>query len=72
MHENADIQGAESADPGHAEPPEDTSVTEPSINGEVSEDALAECIDAVSLDAEPGSEIPLREEDNLVGVVRST
>ncbi|KAF6371695.1 family with sequence similarity 114 member A1 [Rhinolophus ferrumequinum] len=65
VHENADIQGAESADTGHAEQPEDTSVTEPSINGEVSEDALAECIDAVSLDAEPGSEIPLREEDNL-------
>nr|XP_019597549.1 PREDICTED: protein NOXP20 isoform X2 [Rhinolophus sinicus] len=64
VHENADIQGAESADTGHAEQPEDTSVTEPPINGEVSEDALAECIDAVSLDAEPGSEIPLREEDN--------
>lgn len=65
VHENAAIQGAESADSGHAEQPKDTSVMETPINGQVSEeDALAECIDAVSLEAEPGSEISLKEEDN--------
>ncbi|KAM5287525.1 protein NOXP20 isoform 1-T1 [Hipposideros larvatus] len=65
VHENAAIQGAESADSGHTEQPKDTSVMETPINGQVSEeDALAECIDAVSLEAEPGSEISLKEEDN--------
>lgn len=65
-HENAAIQSAETADTAQ---PEDTSVTESPINGEVTEDVLAECTDAVSLEAEPGSEIPLKEENSLVGVV---
>lgn len=65
-HENATIQGAETTDTGHLEQPQHTSTTEPPLNGEVTEDALAECIDSVSLEAELGSEIPLKEQTNLV------
>ncbi|KAF6129961.1 family with sequence similarity 114 member A1 [Phyllostomus discolor] len=64
VHENAAIQGAETADAGHPEQPKDTSAVDPPHNGEVAEDVLAECIDAVSLEAELGSEIPLKEQNN--------
>ncbi|XP_039704785.1 protein NOXP20 isoform X3 [Pteropus medius] len=66
VHENATIQDTETADTGCPEQPTDTSAMEPCINQEVTENALAECIDAVSLEAEPGSEIPLKEQNNLV------
>lgn len=69
VHENAAIQGAETADTGRPEQCPDTDAMEPHIDQEVTENALAECIDAVSLEAEPGSEIPLKEQNNLVGVV---
>ncbi|KAM9238286.1 protein NOXP20 isoform 1-T1 [Dugong dugon] len=59
VHENAAVQGAETADTRHPEQP-----TEPPFNGEVTEDTLAECVDSVSLEAEPGSEIPLKEQNN--------
>ncbi|XP_066240986.1 protein NOXP20 [Saccopteryx leptura] len=63
VHENAAVQGAETGHPGH---PRDTSPGEgePPRNGEVAGDALAECIDAVSLEAELGSEIPLKEQNS--------
>uniref|UniRef100_A0A9L0SXF6 Family with sequence similarity 114 member A1 n=1 Tax=Equus caballus TaxID=9796 RepID=A0A9L0SXF6_HORSE len=63
-HENAAIQGAETADIRHPEQPKDISAMEPPVNGEVTEDTLTECIDSVSLEAEPGSEIPLKEQSN--------
>lgn len=69
VHENAAIQGTETADTGHPEQPKDTSAMDPPLNGEVTEDVLTECIDAVSLEAELGSEIPLKEQNNPVGVV---
>ncbi|XP_007951719.1 protein NOXP20 [Orycteropus afer afer] len=59
VHENAAVQGAETADTRH---PEQT--LEPPFNGEVAEDTLAECVDSVSLEADPGSEIPLKEQNN--------
>ncbi|XP_066892379.1 protein NOXP20 isoform X3 [Kogia breviceps] len=64
VHENAAVQGAETADTGLTEQPKDPGPVEPPCNGEVTEDALAECIDSVSLEAEPGSEIPLKEQSN--------
>ncbi|XP_042840663.1 protein NOXP20 isoform X3 [Panthera tigris] len=62
-HENATIQCAETASTQHPEP-QHPSATQHPPNGEVTEDALAECIDSVSLEAEPGSEIPLKEQSN--------
>ncbi|XP_024429452.2 protein NOXP20 isoform X2 [Desmodus rotundus] len=64
VHANAAAQGAETADTGHPEQPKDTSAMDSPLNGEVTEDVLAECIDAVSLEAELGSEIPLKEQNN--------
>ncbi|XP_036100162.1 protein NOXP20 isoform X1 [Molossus molossus] len=64
VHEDAAIQGAETEDTGHPEQPEDTSTVESPLNGEVTEDVLAGCIDAISLEAELGSEIPLKEQNN--------
>ncbi|XP_007102371.1 protein NOXP20 isoform X1 [Physeter macrocephalus] len=64
VRENAAVQGAETADTGLTEQPKDPGPVEPPCNGEVTEDALAECIDSVSLEAEPGSEIPLKEQSN--------
>ena len=69
-HENATIQCAETASTQHPEP-QHPSATQHPPNGEVTEDALAECIDSVSLEAEPGSEIPLKEQSNPVGAVHS-
>ncbi|XP_045406484.1 protein NOXP20 isoform X3 [Lemur catta] len=64
VHENTAVQCAETAATGHPEQPRDTSATEPPPNGEVTEDTLAECIDSVSLEAEPRSEIPLKEQND--------
>lgn len=69
-HENATMQRAETANTQHPEP-QHPSATQHPPNGEVTEDALAECIDSVSLEAEPGSEIPLKEQSNPVGAVHS-
>lgn len=69
--ENAAVQGEEIADTGHPDQPEDTSAMDLPPNGEVTEEVLAECIDAVSLEAELGPEIPLKEQNNPVGVVHS-
>ncbi|XP_058402872.1 protein NOXP20 isoform X2 [Diceros bicornis minor] len=63
-HEDATIQGAETADIRHPEQPKETSAMEPPLNGEVTEDVLAKCIDSVNLEAESGSEIPLKEQNN--------
>ncbi|XP_021102364.1 protein NOXP20 isoform X4 [Heterocephalus glaber] len=62
LHENAAGHGAETAAHRHPEP---SSALEPPLNREVTEDALAECIESVSLEGEPGSEIPLREQSHL-------
>ncbi|XP_028621132.1 protein NOXP20 [Grammomys surdaster] len=35
------------------------------LNGEVTEDTLAECIDSVSLEGDTGSEIPLKEQNDV-------
>ncbi|EPY78018.1 protein NOXP20 [Camelus ferus] len=64
VQENAAVQGAETADTGPTEQLEDAQAVEPPLNGEVAEDALAECVDSVSLEAEPGSEIPLKEQSH--------
>ena len=72
VHENEAVQGAEIADTGLAEEPKDLGAMELPLNGEVTEDALAECVDAVSLEAEPGPEIPLKEQSDPVGVVHLT
>lgn len=64
VHENEAVQGAEIADTGLTEEPKDLGAMELPLNGEVTEDALAECVDAVSLEAEPGSEIPLKEQSD--------
>ena len=72
VHENEAVQGAETADTGLAEEPKDLGAMELPLNGEVTEDALAECVDAVSLEAEPGPEIPLKEQSDPVGVVHLT
>ncbi|XP_006759347.1 PREDICTED: protein NOXP20 [Myotis davidii] len=63
-HENAAVQGEKIADTGHTDQPEDTSAMDPPPNGEVTEEVLAQCIDAVSLEAELGPEIPLKEQNN--------
>ncbi|XP_032189986.1 protein NOXP20 isoform X1 [Mustela erminea] len=63
-HENATVQGAETTDSGHPEWPQHSSVMEPPLNGEVTDDALVECTDPVSLESELGSEIPLKEQIN--------
>ncbi|XP_036274489.1 protein NOXP20 isoform X3 [Pipistrellus kuhlii] len=63
-HENAAVQGEEVADAAHPDQPEDSSAMDPPHNGDVTEEVLAECIDAVSLEAELGPEIPLKEQNN--------
>ncbi|XP_003800727.1 protein NOXP20 [Otolemur garnettii] len=63
-HETAAVQGTETEAAEFLEQPRDTRATEPPLNGEVPEDTLAECIDSVSLEAEPGSEIPLKEQND--------
>ncbi|XP_032709303.1 protein NOXP20 [Lontra canadensis] len=63
-HENATVEGAETTDSGHPEWPQHSSVMEPPLNGEVTDDTLVECTDPVSLEAELGSEIPLKEQIN--------
>ncbi|XP_043294041.1 protein NOXP20 isoform X1 [Cervus elaphus] len=64
VHENEAVPGAETVDTGLAEQPKDLGALEPPLNGEVTEDALAGCVDAVSLEAEAGSEIPLKEQSD--------
>ncbi|XP_008050611.1 protein NOXP20 [Carlito syrichta] len=63
--ENAALQGAEAAAPGPPGQPPDANAMESSLNEEVIEDTLAECTDSVSLETEPGSEIPLKEQNDL-------
>ncbi|XP_075400553.1 protein NOXP20 isoform X2 [Tenrec ecaudatus] len=58
--EHAAVESAETADTSHPEQP-----GECPFHGEVTEDTLAECVDSVSLEAEPGSEIPLKEQNLL-------
>ncbi|XP_013009812.1 protein NOXP20 [Cavia porcellus] len=64
LQENAAGQGAETAAHGSPVPSTDTTVLEPPLHREVTEDALAECIEAVSLEGEPGSDIPLVEQND--------
>ncbi|XP_059868678.1 protein NOXP20 isoform X2 [Delphinus delphis] len=64
VHENAAVQGAETADTGLTEQPKDPCPMEHPRNGEVTEDTLVECIDSVNLEAELGSEILLKEQSN--------
>ncbi|KAM4811947.1 protein NOXP20 [Urocitellus parryii] len=61
VREDAADQGAKTAAAGHPQQPKDAGTTETSLNGEVTEDTPAECVDSVSLEGEPGSEIPLKE-----------
>ncbi|XP_062068934.1 protein NOXP20 isoform X1 [Lepus europaeus] len=62
VSENRAVQDAEATAAGPLELPTDASAEEPPLSGAVPEDALAECVDSVSLEAEPGSEIPLKEQ----------
>ncbi|XP_054544385.1 protein NOXP20 isoform X2 [Talpa occidentalis] len=66
VRENA-VEAAETTD---TEQPIDTSAVEHPHNGEVTE-VLAECIDSVSLEVELGSEIPLKEQNELAEAVDS-
>lgn len=66
--EHAADGGVETTD---TEQPRDTSAMEHPHNGEVTEEVLAECIDAVSLDPELGSEIPLKEQNDLAEAMDS-
>ncbi|XP_006873272.1 PREDICTED: protein NOXP20 [Chrysochloris asiatica] len=59
VHEDVAVQSTVTPDSRHPEQP-----VELLFNGEVTEDTLAECVDAVNLEAEPGSEIPLKEQTN--------
>jgi hypothetical protein len=76
LHENEAGQGAEPPAALHSEQSKDTgtkdTATETPLNGEVTEDTLAECTDSVSLEGEPGSEIPLKEQSDLVSVTQFT
>lgn len=69
MHDHAADQGAETAATGLLQQLKDAGTTETSLNGEVTEDTLADCIDSVSLEGEPGSEIPLKEQNDPVRVL---
>ncbi|XP_012579439.1 PREDICTED: protein NOXP20 isoform X2 [Condylura cristata] len=55
----------EAAGTPDSEHPIDTGAVQHPHNGEVAEGVLAECIDSVSLEAELGSEIPLKEQSDL-------
>uniref|UniRef100_A0A8D2B738 Family with sequence similarity 114 member A1 n=1 Tax=Sciurus vulgaris TaxID=55149 RepID=A0A8D2B738_SCIVU len=66
LHEDAAGQGAETAAAGHPQQPKDAGTRETPLNGDVTEDTLAECIESVSLEGEPGSEIPLKEQNDMV------
>ncbi|XP_023558573.1 protein NOXP20 [Octodon degus] len=64
LRENAAGQGAEPAAHGHPAPSTDTTAPELPLHREATEDALAECIESVSLEGEPASEIPLMEQND--------
>ncbi|XP_054995347.1 protein NOXP20 [Sorex araneus] len=64
VHDNTATQDVGLAASVHAEQPRDPCTMDTSYNGEVPEDDLVECIDSVSLETEPGSEIPLKEQNS--------
>ena len=72
VHENEAVPGAETADTELAEQPKALGAVERPRSGEVTEDALAECVDALSLEADAASEIPLKEQSDPVGGVHLT
>lgn len=65
VHENEVVLDDKAAGTGNTEQLRDSSATESPHNGEMTEDVLVECIDSISLEAESGSEIPLKEQNNL-------
>ncbi|XP_003515161.3 protein NOXP20 isoform X1 [Cricetulus griseus] len=56
---------AETAPTGLLEQSKAGATEEDSLNGEVTEDTLAECIDSVSLEGDTGSEVPLKEQNDV-------
>ncbi|XP_038182840.1 protein NOXP20 [Arvicola amphibius] len=56
---------AETAPTGLLEQAKVSDAEEAPINGEVTEDTLAECIDSVSLEGDTGSDIPLKEQNDV-------
>uniref|UniRef100_A0A8C6WDS7 Family with sequence similarity 114, member A1 n=1 Tax=Nannospalax galili TaxID=1026970 RepID=A0A8C6WDS7_NANGA len=65
LHEDTAGLCAETAAVELPEPSKDTAAVETPLNGEATEDTLAECIDSVSLEGDAGSEIPLKEQNDL-------
>ncbi|XP_058526180.1 protein NOXP20 isoform X1 [Ochotona princeps] len=63
--ENTAMQDAEATTAGPLEQLVDTKTKEPPIHEDGTDNTLAECIDSVSLEADPGSEIPLKEQSDL-------
>lgn len=59
---------AETAPTGLLEQAKVSDAEEAPLNGEVTEDTLAECIDSVSLEGDTGSDIPLKEQNDVVRV----
>lgn len=67
MCENTAMQGTETTTAGPLEQHVDTRTKDPPMQEDVTNNTLAECIDSVSLEADPGSEIPLKEQSDSVG-----
>ncbi|KAL6032115.1 hypothetical protein STEG23_011070, partial [Scotinomys teguina] len=57
---------AETVPTGLIEQSEASAAKENPLNGEVTEDTLAECIDSVSLEGDTGSDIPLKEQNDAL------
>ncbi|KAH0510870.1 Protein Noxp20 [Microtus ochrogaster] len=56
---------AETAPTGLLKQAKISDAKEAPLNGEVTEDMLAECIDSVSLEGDTGSDIPLKEQNDV-------
>ncbi|KAM4854394.1 protein NOXP20 [Thomomys bottae] len=65
LHEEVLGQDAETAADPYPEQSEDPGAIESPLNREGTEDTLAQCIDSVSLDGEQGSELLLKEQNDL-------
>ncbi|XP_042534113.1 protein NOXP20 [Dipodomys spectabilis] len=65
MQEDVPSQNAETTADPHPEQSKDLGAIESPLNREGAEDTLAQCIDSVNLEGEAGSEILLKEQDDL-------
>ncbi|XP_069869244.1 protein NOXP20 [Dipodomys merriami] len=65
LQEDVPSQNAETTADPHPEQSKDLDAIESPLNREGAEDTLAQCIDSVNLEGEPGSEILLKEQNDL-------